>query len=309
MFVSDEDNSLVQGIVTSEGLFDGTIFSKGEIYYVEPISRYTPSKHQHQISTSTPEKIHTIIYKTTDVKIPPSLNNTCASQILYLSRINSDFRVAKTKRSLGDVTSDHFQTKKHTVKFLDGNVVYDNPIANFKLNSAITRHKHRSTKNDVSSLPAVYSHDGLIKSNILKTHSNSHEENRTRKKVKDGFVFKYPTHLNDVKIIMSNNNMINRPKVSGNKSLSETRENFDRFQGFQETRDNGTLKHINKRATIDPKKTTCMLYLQADHLFYQKYGTEEACIEVMTRHVQRVNSIYKNTGNYRAEKCLPVEVT
>lgn len=58
------------------------------------------------------------------------------------------------------------------------------------------------------------------------------------------------------------------------------------------------FRNVNKRATIDPKKTTCMLYLQADHQFFQKYGTEEACIEVMTRHVQRVNSIYKNTGEY-----------
>lgn len=58
------------------------------------------------------------------------------------------------------------------------------------------------------------------------------------------------------------------------------------------------FRNVNKRATIDPKKTTCMLYLQADHQFYQKYGTEEACIEVMTRHVQRVNSIYKNTGEW-----------
>ncbi|KDR16966.1 Disintegrin and metalloproteinase domain-containing protein 10 [Zootermopsis nevadensis] len=56
-----------------------------------------------------------------------------------------------------------------------------------------------------------------------------------------------------------------------------------------------SVRHVHKRATVDPKKTTCMLYLQADHLFYQKYGTEEACIEVMTRHVQRVNSIYKTT--------------
>lgn len=56
------------------------------------------------------------------------------------------------------------------------------------------------------------------------------------------------------------------------------------------------FRNVNKRATIDPKKTTCMLYLQADHQFFQKYATEEACIEVMTRHVQRVNSIYKNTG-------------
>lgn len=57
------------------------------------------------------------------------------------------------------------------------------------------------------------------------------------------------------------------------------------------------FRNVNKRAIIDPKKTTCMLYLQADHQFFQKYGTEEACIEVMTRHVQRVNSIYKATGN------------
>jgi hypothetical protein len=51
-----------------------------------------------------------------------------------------------------------------------------------------------------------------------------------------------------------------------------------------------------RAAAIDPHKTTCMLYLQADHLFHQKFGSEEACIEVMTRHVQRVNSIYQGTG-------------
>lgn len=61
---------------------------------------------------------------------------------------------------------------------------------------------------------------------------------------------------------------------------------------------NVLFRHVNKRATVDPKKTTCMLYLQADHQFFQKYGTEEACIEVMTRHVQRVNSIYKTTGKF-----------
>lgn len=53
-----------------------------------------------------------------------------------------------------------------------------------------------------------------------------------------------------------------------------------------------TDRHI----AIDPQKSTCMLYLQADHLFYQKMGSEEACIETMTRHVQKVNGIYKNTG-------------
>ena len=47
------------------------------------------------------------------------------------------------------------------------------------------------------------------------------------------------------------------------------------------------------RGVIDKKKKTCMLYLQADHLFYKAMGSEEACIETMTRHVQRVNSIYQ----------------
>ncbi|XP_071549601.1 uncharacterized protein [Panulirus ornatus] len=50
-----------------------------------------------------------------------------------------------------------------------------------------------------------------------------------------------------------------------------------------------------KRSSVDPEKTTCMLYLQADHLFYERIGSEEACIETITRHVQRVNNIYRVT--------------
>lgn len=66
-------------------------------------------------------------------------------------------------------------------------------------------------------------------------------------------------------------------------------------------------RHVNKRATVDPRKTTCLVYLQADHMFYQRYGTEEACIEVMTRHVQKVNAIYKVTGSFRDLSCgLPL---
>ena len=56
-----------------------------------------------------------------------------------------------------------------------------------------------------------------------------------------------------------------------------------------------------KKEGIDKKKTTCMLYLQADHLFHEQMGySEEASIEMMTRHVQRVNSIYKPIGRYIA---------
>ena len=44
-----------------------------------------------------------------------------------------------------------------------------------------------------------------------------------------------------------------------------------------------------------------MLYLQADHLFFREEGSEEACIDKITRHVQRVNNIYKVTGKTDVE--------
>jgi hypothetical protein len=68
----------------------------------------------------------------------------------------------------------------------------------------------------------------------------------------------------------------------------------------------GAAARSKRAAAIDPHKTTCMLYLQADHLFHQKFGSEEACIEVMTRHVQRVNSIYQGTGTTTSIKMFGV---
>ena len=55
-------------------------------------------------------------------------------------------------------------------------------------------------------------------------------------------------------------------------------------------------KRLRGKKGIDKNKMTCMVYLQADHLFYQEMGSEEAAIEAMTRHVQRVNSIYRPIG-------------
>lgn len=72
-----------------------------------------------------------------------------------------------------------------------------------------------------------------------------------------------------------------------------------------------SFRNVIKRA-VDPRKTTCMLYLQADHQFFARYRSEEACIEVMTRHVQRVNAIYRNTGKKLVKigcYCPPVLVT
>ena len=55
--------------------------------------------------------------------------------------------------------------------------------------------------------------------------------------------------------------------------------------------------HHRQRRAVDPSKTTCTLYLQADHLFYEKFSNnEELVIEQLTQHVQGVNSIYQIIG-------------
>ena len=57
--------------------------------------------------------------------------------------------------------------------------------------------------------------------------------------------------------------------------------------------------HRQKRTMIDPTRITCSLYLQADHLFYQKFhSNEETVIEQLTQHVQGVNEIYGAIGKY-----------
>ncbi|KAK0161438.1 hypothetical protein PV327_009908 [Microctonus hyperodae] len=43
---------------------------------------------------------------------------------------------------------------------------------------------------------------------------------------------------------------------------------------------------LKKQNTIDPKKTTCMLYLQADHTFFDHYKSEEACIECRRQFIE-----------------------
>ncbi|XP_066997248.2 disintegrin and metalloproteinase domain-containing protein 10 [Anabrus simplex] len=141
-----DETATVEGVVTEDGLFDGTVSTPVEEFYIEPASRYL---------SSPPPGLYSVMYSSSDIQRPDSLSRPCASQQLHSNR---------TRRTLPDLELE------------------------------------------------------------LEQH-----------------------------------------------------------------------RHVRKRATVDPKKSTCMLYLQADHLFYQKYGTEEACIEVMTRHVQRVNAIYRAT--------------
>ena len=57
--------------------------------------------------------------------------------------------------------------------------------------------------------------------------------------------------------------------------------------------------YVQKRVVFknNPAKTTCTVYVQADHLFYQHFASnQETVIEQLTQHVQGVNLIYKPVG-------------
>ncbi|XP_011699547.1 PREDICTED: disintegrin and metalloproteinase domain-containing protein 10 [Wasmannia auropunctata] len=190
--VLEDESAVVQGVVTQDGLFDGSVVTRFEEYYIEPTSRYLNKNED----TSPP--YHSIAYRTSDVTTPPH-PLPCASHQLH------------QEESLRD-SFDRYR--------------YNNSQAFYE--------------------PLLGEHTALYS-----------RENNAR-----------------VLTLETNNDIEYTDAASGRDRIA---------------------RHLHKRATVDPRKTTCMLYLQADHQFFARYGTEEACIEVMTRHVQRVNSIYKHT--------------
>ncbi|XP_043265918.1 disintegrin and metalloproteinase domain-containing protein 10-like [Colletes gigas] len=191
--VLEDENTLVQGIVTEDGLFDGTVVTAFEEYYIEPTSRYLNTGED----TSPP--YHSIAYRASDV-LTPQRSLPCASHRLHRETVAGSLLREKSQEN-------------------DSRTFYE-PLLGENV--------------------ALYSRENSARVLTLKKDNAA--------------------------------------------ARTETTSNGDRI-----------ARHLHKRATVDPRKTTCMLYLQADHQFFARYGTEEACIEVMTRHVQRVNSIYKHT--------------
>lgn len=249
--------------MTEDGLFDGTVSTRLEDFYIEPVSRYVKQ------NTSAPH-FHSIVYRSSDV-YSPQLAQPCASQLLHLSN-NAPPEIAEDLSASAHLKGTDLRN--------DG--------------------AERSNDNWISNVDKVYGRSNKLtdgdrtRGSGLDPVSRSHRKNRSRRWSSDEVT--QPT---------DSSHHITAPRESSR--LDTYYYNPSVFYEFPNGSMSSTgtpdevssVRHVHKRATIDPKKTTCMLYLQADHLFYQKYGTEEACIEVMTRHVQRVNSIYKATGKLR----------
>lgn len=140
----------------------------------------------------------------------------------------------------------------------------------------------------------------LLKNNrniIVNTYDNSN--NRSHNSVNNST--SRPSHKTHVEII-TKNGATKKPNIIVNNYDPDVTITGNINNGNSHNNNNFNLNVRNElhesaasMAAMD-RKSTCMLYLQADHTFFEKMGSDEASIEAITRHVQRANAIYKNTG-------------
>lgn len=116
-----------------------------------------------------------------------------------------------------------------------------------------------------------------------------------------------PSHKTHVEII-TKNGATKKPNIIVNNYnpdvIMSTTNNQNPYNSMSMTmsnsipgrQDNNVHDSNSAMRAMYDRKITCMLYLQADHTFFQKMGSDESSIEAITRHVQRANSIYRNTG-------------
>lgn len=273
--LEDDDSSHVYGVITADGLFDGTIWTPTEEYYVEPLSRYNVN---HPL-------MHSVIYRKSDVQHPnENIEGVpCASHLLHMKRTlghqaelfnftgRPNVTDSSSKNYTDDLRSEIHRRKKRWLP--EDEMQDDQPKKNPELPLDLDV-PYTSNSDPFDKFSTRKPKTKIDKSNLITKVRLDSEESRPKPK----------THVEVIKTkagVVTVSKDIVKKEPLGYTVLSANAS------------DDG--RHVNKRATVDPKKTTCLVYLQADHMFYQRYGSEEACIEVMTRHVQKVNAIYKVT--------------
>jgi disintegrin and metalloproteinase domain-containing protein 10 len=298
--------------VTEDGLFDGTISTRLEDFYIEPVSRYVKQN-------SSAPNFHTIVYRSSDVSTP-QLTQPCASQLLHLNNIASrettEGRTASVRRegnqvgrSGNDWNSEINEERSLTI---ESNRSYGKGFSGINKSSKINHFSEAAdrerTANAVDTVHKINREKGGVGRAGKDCASNKAIDSDGARGAGFDAVGRAHRTKRSNRWPSGDATQTANSIYGRTTTLSLNASSLDTYYYNPNVFVNGDLpsatvpdevfvvRHVHKRATVDPKKTTCMLYLQADHLFYQKYGTEEACIEVMTRHVQRVNSIYRTTG-------------
>lgn len=310
----DDENSHVYGVLTSDNLFDGTITTRTEQFYIEPSHKYS--------KTLAENGVHSIIYKLSDVRLnahnhnhaDPLTNSTdhhlhCSSEKLH--RRTKRFLVQQDEKHEPPIpldletpyntrinVNDDYQSDQASPNTnVNRNILINsyNPNSDYNLRNIITKTNHNVLTNVFNGS----NHPNRINNNFTatnqmnvnsrpnhKTHVEIITKNGPTKKPSNVIVNNYNPDL-----IYANNNPPNKYYPNNQFPHLYHPQHHVNLNNF----DMMNLKPATSGSPAD-RKSTCMLYLQADHTFFQKLGSDEASIESITRHVQRANMIYKNTG-------------
>ncbi|KAJ6640388.1 Disintegrin and metalloproteinase domain-containing protein 10, partial [Pseudolycoriella hygida] len=307
----NDENALVHGILTTANLFDGTITTKFEHYYIEPLSKYSNDLHGNGV--------HSIVYKASDVVQPMQENREIRHKYTDLAE-KSDYHCAcdslhrnmkkniyKKQKPASSASNIHILRKKiRKRRFLPDELIENqNPPLPLDLDVPYNddyspNHDEDANSEDVALLN---SKNHLNRKNILFNDfsSNSDLNLRDTQRNRNNMInnldivnISRPSHKTHVEII-TKNGATKKPHIivnNYNPDVMLTSTSFHQNLIHQHVRND--LPESTSKSSYD-RKTTCMLYLQADHTFSQKMGSDEASIEAITRHVQRANFIYKHT--------------
>lgn len=279
------------------------ITTPSEEYYLEPARKY---------SDKLPELgIHSVVYKVSDVhmgRLADRETTHCASEHLHKKRkkrwmaeeelmggshkwaaadlaYNDDMAVVE--RSSGDGSDRTKQDQNRRAGgFAGGNVIISRtprPTSNILYN------EHQPGNENGES--------GTIRTSNRNIIGNIFDRKRTPAQNGSSTYTSRPVHKNHVEIITKRPSNIIVNNYNPDVVISHTVNNPPSISiKHQNINLNVRNELLERSRTVFDKKSTCMLYLQADHTFFQKLGSDDASIEAITRHVQRANAIYKNTG-------------
>ncbi|KAL8177850.1 UNVERIFIED_CONTAM: hypothetical protein K2H54_021784, partial [Gekko kuhli] len=77
------------------------------------------------------------------------------------------------------------------------------------------------------------------------------------------------------------------------KSVALAKRTHRRVQDFQQELISKAKSGLRQKRSLDYSKTSCLLHLRADTLFYRRFGSTEAVIAQIASYVKAVNAIYE----------------
>lgn len=265
------------GIITQDGLLDGHLQTRNNEYYIEPASRYFDlTNGQHDF--------HSVIYHSADVNFPSNASHG-AALLNGFSGYDSIVQYFPLNPFRFSTATSHWYFGYDNPWTFGNNDNGDQHLIDKRSKRSITINGKSETTTDTSSSTSA--------SNNINNKSTDKIPMEHYRKLKNKAIISNGQRQHNYNSNNKNHGIYWRDMDSLHYTESEP---YGIKAVHPRTHWIDDQRHHDRHVVVDPKKTTCMLYLQADHLFYEKMGSEEACIESMTRHVQKVNNIYKNTG-------------